>query len=91
MKGKHLENPQLRLHIRLAPNKFGITLAIHSLISTILGVKLIRDGKDSEEGMTSGIGSVFLVGSAISGGFSIPLFISSSKRKKERDELLKLF
>ncbi len=69
----------------------GITLAIHSLVSTVLGIALVSDRKGDPEGMASGIGSVMLVGSAISGGFSIPLLIVSSKRKKERDELLKLF
>ena len=46
---------------------------------------------NDKKGMASGIGSIMLVGGAISGGFSIPLLISSSKRKKERDKLLKLF
>jgi hypothetical protein len=62
-----------------------------TILSTAFGVKLISDNKNSEEGVGHSIGVMFVTGGVISAGISVPLFISSSKRKKERDKLLELY
>ena len=60
-------------------------------MSTAFGAKLISVNKDSEEGVGQSIGMMFVAGGIVSGGISVPLFISSSKRKKERNKLIELY
>lgn len=62
-----------------------------SILSTTFGAKIISNNKDSEEGLGQSIGTMFVVGGITSAGISIPLFISSSKRKNERDKLIELY
>ncbi|MDV7187916.1 hypothetical protein R3X25_11545 [Lutibacter sp. TH_r2] len=69
----------------------GIVFTSLSILSTAFGAKLISDNKNSEEGVGHSIGVMFVTGGVISAGISVPLFISSSKRKKERDKLIKLY
>ncbi len=69
----------------------GIIFTSLSILSTTFGAKLISVNKDSEEGLGQSIGMMFVAGGVISAGISVPLFISSSKRKKERNELIKKY
>ncbi len=69
----------------------GIIFTALSIFSTTLGAKLISENKNSQEGLGQSIGTMFVVGGIINLGISVPLFISSSKRKKERDKLIELY
>ena len=69
----------------------GIIFSSLSILSTAFGAKLISDNKDSEEGVGQSIGTIFIAGGVISAGVSVPLFISSSKTKKERNKLIELY
>ena len=62
-----------------------------SILSTTMGVRIISENKNAEEGIGQSIGMMFVAGGIASAGISVPLFISSSKRKKERNELIKIY
>ena len=52
---------------------------------------VISRSKNDQEGVGQSIGTMFVVAGAIELGISIPLFISSKKRKKERDKLIEYY
>lgn len=65
----------------------GIVLTSLSATSMILGGTLLS--KDQE--ITKVFGGAFVTGGIIYGGISIPFWISSKKRKRERNKLIKKF
>ena len=69
----------------------GIILTSLSVLSTTFGAKILSESKNDEEGVGQFIGSMFVAGGIINAGISVPLFISSSKRKKERNKLIELY
>ena len=56
-----------------------------------MGSKIISENRNAEEGLGKTIGEMFVAGGITSAGISVPLFISTSKRKKERNELIKKY
>jgi hypothetical protein len=81
-------NEILNLERKRKTNKtFGIILTTLSLATITAGI--IEVSKKNDLNQT--LGTVGIVAGIIEGGISIPLWKSSKKRKKERDELLKKF
>ncbi len=77
--------------LRKANKNWAIVLVSLSALTTASGIKLLSESNDDIEGLAGAMGAMLTVGGVISGGVSIPLFISSKKRKNERDKLIKLF
>jgi hypothetical protein len=69
----------------------GIIFTTLSILSTTWGAKIISENKNAEEGLGKAIGMMFVAGGITSVGISVPLFITSSKRKKARNELIKKY
>lgn len=67
---------------------FGIVLTSISALTATFGTLVFVNSKDDEEGVGQSIGTMFIAIGAIELGISIPLFVSASKRKKERNELI---
>ena len=81
-------NKILNLDRKRKKNKtVGIILTSVSVTSFILGGALLS----KDNGITDVFGGIMIAGGAVSGGISIPFWNSSNKRKKERDELIKMF
>lgn len=64
-----------------------IVLSSIAISEIVLGSALYN----KDEGISEVLGGTFIGGGVISGIVSIPFWSSSQKRKKERDELIKLF
>ena len=64
-----------------------IVLSSIAISEIVLGSALYN----KDEGISEVLGGTFIGGGVISGIVSIPFWSSSLKRKKERDELIKLF
>ena len=69
----------------------GIILTSLSALTTTFGIMVISNSKNDQEGVGQSIGTMFVVAGAIELGISIPLFISSKKRKKERNKLIEYY
>jgi hypothetical protein len=69
----------------------GIILTSLSALTTTFGIMVISRSKNDQEGVGQSIGTMFVVAGAIELGVSIPLFISSKKRKKERNKLIEYY
>jgi len=81
-------NKILTLERKRKTNKtIGIVLTGCSVLSTILGGVLLS----KKNNVTDVYGGMMLAGGLIYGGVSIPFWVSSKKRKQERDELIKMF
>jgi len=68
---------------------FAIIFTSLSALSLILGGAIIS--KKNESIIAQALGDVILTGGIIFSGISIPFWVSSGKRKKQRDRLIKLF
>jgi len=84
----------LKLNRKRKSNKtFGIILGSVAVLATSFGILALS--AKNEDGMGKAIldtiGGISLGIGVISGGFSIKLFSSSKKRKKERDKLIMLY
>lgn len=87
-------NEILKLDRKRKTNKtFGIVLSSISAVGIISGLLLVsrRNSQTTGHDFATPIGGIIIAGGVAYGGISIPFWISSSKRKKERDELMKLF
>ncbi len=84
----NLETILLKDKKRRTNKTFGIVLTSLSALTTTFGAIVFANSRDDEEGVAQSIGTMFVAIGAIELGISIPLFISSSKRKKERNELI---
>jgi len=81
-------NKILTLERKRKTNKtFGIVLSGISVSGMILGGVLLSKKNNA----TDVLGKMMLGGGLIYGGISIPFWVSSKKRKQERDELIKMF
>ncbi|WP_369049372.1 hypothetical protein [Tenacibaculum sp. UWU-22] len=69
----------------------GIVLTSLSALTTTLGIMVISGSKNAQEGVGESIGMMFVATGVIELGISIPLFISSNKRKKERNKLIEYY
>jgi len=71
----------------------GIVLTSLSALTTAFGIYVISNTRNEGEGESFGdvIGGMAIAVGVIEGGISIPLYISSSKRRKERNKLIKLY
>lgn len=69
----------------------GIVLTSLSALTTTFGIMVISGYKNDQEGVGQSIGTMFVVAGAIELGVSIPLFISSKKKKKERNKLIEYY
>jgi len=71
----------------------GIVLTSLSALTTAFGIYVISNTQNEGEGESFGdvIGGMAIAVGVIEGGISIPLYISSSKRRKERNKLIKLY
>jgi hypothetical protein len=68
-----------------------IVLTSLSALTMTYGAKIITSSKDDQEGLGGSIGIMIMTAGVVELGVSIPLFISSNKRKKERDNLIELY
>jgi len=81
-------NEILKLERKRKKNKtIGIVMTTISVSGMILGGALLS----KDNGLTDVFGGMMVAGGAVYGGISIPFWVSSKKRKKERDELIKMF
>ena len=81
-------NKILKLERKRKTNKtIGIVLTGISVSGMILGGVLLS----KKNIVTDVYGEMMLAGGLIYGGISIPFWVSSKKRKQERDELIKMF
>jgi len=81
-------NKILELERKRKTNKtIGIVLTGISVSGMILGGVLLS----KKNIVTDVYGEMMLAGGLIYGGISIPFWVSSKKRKQERDELIKMF
>ncbi|MGG8497885.1 hypothetical protein ACQY1Q_15845 [Tenacibaculum sp. TC6] len=67
------------------------TIAIVLSSIAISGIVLGSALYNKDEGISEVLGGTFIGGGVVYGAISIPFWSSSLKRKKERDELIKLF
>ena len=85
----------LRLDKKRKTNKIlSIIFTTSAAISIVGGSKLIIDAHNRDKtysSLDSAIGTVFVAGGVIYGGVSIPFWISSKKRKNERDKLIRIY
>ncbi|MFY0629601.1 MAG: hypothetical protein JXR05_04415 [Flavobacteriaceae bacterium] len=87
-------NEILKLDRKRKTNKtLGIVFTSISAIGIITGLLMVSSGNTLEGGhdFATPIGGIMIAGGVAYGGISIPFWISSNKRKKERDKLMKLF
>lgn len=70
---------------------FGIALTSLSALTTTFGGIVIANSKDDQEGVGQSVGTMFVVIGIAELGISIPLFISTKKRKKERNKLIEKY
>lgn len=68
-----------------------IVLTSLSVLTTTYGALLFSASKNEQEGLGKSISLMVMTVGVIELGTSIPLFISSNKRKKERDKLIELY
>lgn len=69
----------------------GIVFSSLTIATTAFGAKIIDNSKNNEEGLGQAIGSMFIAGGIIELGISVPFYISSHKRKKERDNIIQMY
>ena len=69
----------------------GIVFSSLAIATTAFGAKIIDNSKNNEEGLGQAIGSMFIAGGIIELGISVPFYISSHKRKKERDNIIQMY
>nr|WP_315140158.1 hypothetical protein [uncultured Flavobacterium sp.] len=69
----------------------GIVFSSLAIATTAFGAKIIDNSKNDQEGVGQAIGSMFVVGGIIELGISVPFYISSHKRKKERDNIIEIY
>ena len=69
----------------------GIVFSSLAIATTAFGAKIIDNSKNNEEGVGQDIGSMFVVGGIIELGISVPFYISSHKRKKDRDNIIEIY
>lgn len=69
---------------------FGVVLGFVSVLTSTVGIIALSTNWDDEllESVMQSVGGVSLGVGVVSGGFSIKLFDTSKKRKKERDKLI---
>ena len=81
-------NEILKLERKRKTNKtLGIVMTTMSVSGMVLGGVLL-----SKDHILSDVfGGMMVAGGVVYGGISIPFWVSSKKRKKERDELIKMF
>ncbi len=84
----NLETILLKDKKRRTNKTFGIVLTSLSALTTTFGAIVFANSRDDEEGVAQSIGTMFVAIGAIELGISIPLFISSSKRKNERNKII---
>ncbi|TDD75153.1 hypothetical protein [Flavobacterium caseinilyticum] len=76
---------------RIRNKTIGIVLTSLSALATTFGIMVISNSKNDREGVGQSIGTMFIAVGTIELGVSIPLFISSKKRKKERNKLIEYY
>jgi hypothetical protein len=76
---------------RRTKKTLGIVFTSLSALTTAFGVMVISGSKNDQEGVGESIGSMFVGIGVIELGVSIPLFLSSNKRKNERDRLIEIY
>lgn len=71
----------------------GIILTTIGTLSTSFGVLILSNRSENGEGraIQETVGGMFVGAGIVSGGVSIPLFISAKKKRKERDRLIKKY
>jgi hypothetical protein len=70
---------------------FGIVLISLGALTTTFGTLVFTNSKDDNNGIGQSIGGIIVAIGAVELGISIPLFISASKRKKERNEIIEKY
>ena len=86
-------NEILKLDRKRKTNKtVGIILTSISAVAIVTGTLLVsRNTSGNGHDFATPMGGLIITGGVAYGAVSIPFWISSSKRKKERDKLMKLF
>ena len=68
-----------------------IALTSLSALTMTYGAKIISSSRNDQEGLGQTIGTMFIAAGIVQLGVSVPLFVSSNKRKKDRDKLIELY
>jgi hypothetical protein len=68
-----------------------IALTSLSALTMTYGAKIISSSRNDKEGLGQTIGTMFIAAGIVQLGVSVPLFVSSNKRKKDRDKLIELY
>lgn len=68
-----------------------IVLTTLSALTMTAGAEIFSKSRNSQEGLGQSIGTMFIAAGVIELGITVPLFISSNKRKKDRNELIELY
>jgi NADH:ubiquinone oxidoreductase subunit K len=69
----------------------GIIFTSLSILITALGARIYSNSRNAENGIGQSIGTLFMAVGIVELGISIPIFISSNKRQKERDKLIESY
>ncbi len=86
-------NQILLLDKKRKTNKtFGVIFSSAAVVSIIGGSILLSKGNNPNDNIDYAdvMGGIFIAGGVIYGGVSIPFWVASKKREKERDLLLRL-
>ncbi|SHG98387.1 hypothetical protein SAMN05444372_112113 [Flavobacterium micromati] len=68
-----------------------IIFASLSILTTAFGAITYSNSRNAENGIGQSIGTLFMGIGVVKSGISIRLFVSSNKRKKQRDELIESY
>ena len=87
-------NAILKLESKRKTNKtIAISLTTVSIATIIVGGILISkgDAPNSKDNLATPIGIIFTAGGVLEAGISIPFWVFTHKRKKQRDKMIQLF
>lgn len=68
-----------------------IALTSLSALTISFGAKIFSNSRNDKEGLGQSLGTMIIAAGIVQLGVSIPLLVSSNKRKKERDQLIELY
>lgn len=68
-----------------------IVLTTLSLSTITYGSKIIKNSINDKEGLGASIGVMIVTAGVVELGVSIPLYINSNKKRKERNSLIELY
>lgn len=85
------ENILIQNRKRKARKYIGFGILSLSAVTVFQGIRIISENRNEQEGLGQSIGTMIVVLGVVEVGATIPIFISSHKKKKERDNLIHQF